>query len=151
MPRLSVPCRQQQRSYTCGAACLRMVMEFFGIEANENELAEAMGTDRYGTTCSSIHSAARQCGIEARLVQEVTYDEAVEEIADGSPIVALLDPSVLYRAWLGFGHFVVVTAVENQTVTYNNPALGIALQVPAAHFWAAWERSCCEGVVLWRE
>jgi len=127
-----------------------MVMAFFGIEASEAELADATGTDRYGTTCSCIRGAAQQYGLGARLVQDVTYDEAARDMADGSPIVALLDPSVLYRAWLGFGHFVVVTGVENQTVTYNNPALGIALQVPAAHFWAAWERSGCEGVVLWR-
>jgi ABC-type bacteriocin/lantibiotic exporter with double-glycine peptidase domain len=47
--KLSVPFYRQEQSHTCGPACLRMVLEFFGTALTESELAERCGTTRLGT------------------------------------------------------------------------------------------------------
>lgn len=63
---LSVPYFQQEQRYTCGIACLRMVMHHFGGQQTEAEIETvAVISPVLGTTCRAIAEAATVLGYRA--------------------------------------------------------------------------------------
>jgi len=50
----------------CGAACLAMVLGYFGKRADLRELRDATGAGRDGVTALSIVNAARAYSLRAR-------------------------------------------------------------------------------------
>jgi len=47
---LEVPYYKQEKWYTCGPACLRMLLKYIGTSASEEGAAKACGTTELGTT-----------------------------------------------------------------------------------------------------
>jgi ABC-type bacteriocin/lantibiotic exporter with double-glycine peptidase domain len=45
-----VPYYKQKEWYTCGPACLRMLLKHTGTSASEEDVAKACGTTELGTT-----------------------------------------------------------------------------------------------------
>ncbi len=66
--KLSVPFYHQEHEHTCGPACLRMVLEFFGTTLTESELEARCGTTLLGTGRTELAQAATALGFAAQLV-----------------------------------------------------------------------------------
>ena len=69
-----IPPIRQMEDADCGAACLAMVLGYFGKHADLRELRDATGAGRDGVTALSIVNAARAYGLRARGVQADTGD-----------------------------------------------------------------------------
>ena len=52
-----IPYFKQESWYTCGPACLRMVLAFFGIARTEAEVMKECDTTELGTTTMKISTA----------------------------------------------------------------------------------------------
>lgn len=62
---LNVPYFQQNRYYTCGPVCLRMVLAYWGYETDEVSLSMLCGTNIFGTSAKQLVSAAHRLGFES--------------------------------------------------------------------------------------
>ena len=69
-----IPPIRQMEDADCGAACLAMVLGYFGKRADLRELRDATGAGRDGVTALSIVNAARAYGLRARGVKADTGD-----------------------------------------------------------------------------
>jgi predicted double-glycine peptidase len=49
---LQVPYFSQNRDYTCGPVCLRMVLAYWGYETDEVSLSMLCGTTVFGTSAT---------------------------------------------------------------------------------------------------
>ncbi|MGE5137774.1 MAG: peptidase domain-containing ABC transporter [Gemmatimonadota bacterium] len=116
-PLRRVPVIRQMEEADCGAACLAMVLGSFGKRVPLDELRDATGSGRDGTSALSLVQAARSYGLRARGVQ-----------ADVADLRYLPSGSVLH--W-EFSHFVVLERVTRGGVRIIDPAHG-RLFVPAA-------------------
>src|SRR5215213_6412131 len=94
----------------CGAACLGMVLAYFGRHAELDELRDMTGTGHDGVTAVSLLQAARAYGLEAHGVQA-----DIEEL-DRLPRGAVLH-------W-DFQHFVVFEARTRDGIRVVDPAHG---------------------------
>lgn len=56
-PAVQVEPVEQQEDYTCGPASLRAALAAFGIDASEEDLADAAGTDEGGTSARGLERA----------------------------------------------------------------------------------------------
>ena len=104
-----VPYVQQMEAADCGAACLAMVLGYYGKSVSLDRVRTAAGTNR-GTDALGIVRAAEQFGMRGRGVQL--------ELAD----LHYLPPGSILH-W-GFNHFVVLDRVHRKAVDIVDPAYG---------------------------
>jgi len=105
-----VPVIRQLEDADCGAACLAMVLGYFGNRADLRELRDLTGAGRDGVTALSLVRAARACGLRARGVR-----------ADLGDLRHLPRGSVLH--W-EFNHFVVFERTTRAGIRIVDPAHG---------------------------
>ena len=108
--RRTIPFIWQMEDTDCGAACLAMVLGYFGRRVDLRELRELTGTGRDGVTALSVVTAARACGLRARGVR-----------ADLNDFRHLPRGSILH--W-EFSHFVVFERTTRNGIRVVDPAHG---------------------------
>ena len=106
-----VPVVRQTQLADCGAACLSMIVGFFGGSAKLDEVRELMGVRGDGTSALAIVKGARYLGLRA-----TGYS-----ISSADDLEALQLPAVLH--W-EFNHFVVLERVTDEGVQLVDPAFG---------------------------
>jgi len=110
LTRRRVPMIGQQEAVECGAACLTMVLAWYGRWVTLEEMREQCGITRDGTKATNILKAARAHGMVAKGLQK-TADE----------LQRLPLPLIVF--W-NFNHFVVVEAIDDKRVWLVDPASG---------------------------
>ena len=109
--RAKVPVVMQLEALECGAACLDMVMAYYGKWIPLEQVRADCGVSRDGSKASNILKAARSYGFKAKgfranltaILTEVEY------------------PCIIH--W-NFNHFVVLNGYKGNTVYINDPAQG---------------------------
>ena len=74
MARRTLPTRAQVELADCGAACLAIVLEYFGRYVPLDELRAATGTGRDGVSALTLVEVAGQYGLDARGVKTEVDD-----------------------------------------------------------------------------
>ena len=104
------PIMLQMHASECGAACLGIILSYFGRWVPLTELREKCEVSRDGSSAASVSRAARHYGMECKGL--------------GLPVdqLKLLDmPLVVF--WQ-FSHFVVLERFDGDNVYLNDPASG---------------------------
>lgn len=105
------PALLQLSETDCGAACLSMILRFYGKHVTINKLRDLTNVSRDGSSLYSIAEAAECLGFDSRGLK-TSYDRlATVEV-----------PAIAH--WQGF-HFVVVYEVTQDRVTFADPAIGL--------------------------
>jgi ATP-binding cassette subfamily B protein len=105
-----IPCIRQMEDADCGAACLAMVLGYFGRRVELGDLRDLTGAARDGVTALAIVNAARACQLRARGVK-----------ADVGELRHLPRGSILH--W-EFSHFVVFERTTRRGAMIIDPAHG---------------------------
>jgi ATP-binding cassette subfamily B protein len=148
--KLNIPYYKQRKNTTCGVACVRMVFKFYGKEVSEFELEEACETGWLGNTSSELVTCIEGFGFMSEEVERINVQFLKKEIEKNRPLIALIDPAVLYGGLEGFGHFVVITGIVNDKIYYNDPDLDRDLARDIKDFFKAWEKFSFKGVKIWK-
>ena len=107
---IAFPYIKQHDETDCGAACLGMICQYYGLSIGLNRLRDMANVSREGTSLSALAEAAENLGFLARGVR-VGY----EELGDRDlPLIA---------HWEGY-HFVVLFRVNSKYAWIADPALG---------------------------
>lgn len=115
---LDVPFERQDTKYSCGAACLQAVLAYHGRPADEGELAELLGTGpETGTYPEAIPRVARGLGLDVRSQQLASLADLRQSLEAGRPVITCVQ---MY----GGGHWVVVSGVGADDVTFMDPLYG---------------------------
>lgn len=101
---------QQQSIEECGAACLAMVLDYYGHSVPLSEMRDLCGAGRDGTSLLVLRDVARELGADS-----IGLSAPVTELAN------LPVPAVLH--WEN-NHFVVLESVSNKGAAIIDPALG---------------------------
>jgi ATP-binding cassette, subfamily B, bacterial len=126
--RRRVPVLLQLSAVECGAACLAMILSYFGRQVRVAECRECLGIGRDGATAQAIVKAARHYGLR---VKTFSLEPAALRYV---PLPAI--------AHWNFKHFVVIERWSPKNVEIVDPALG-RRRLAAAEFDAGFT-----GVVL---
>ena len=108
--RRTIPFIRQMEYADCGAACLAMVLGYFGKRVDLRELRDMTGAGRDGVTALSVVTAARMYGLRVRGVR-----------ADLDDLRHLPCGSILH--W-EFSHFVVFERTTRKGIRVVDPARG---------------------------
>jgi ATP-binding cassette subfamily B protein len=110
MKRRRVPEMRQMSAVECGAACLAMILNYYGRATSISEVQERCGVGRDGLSAFTLVKAAREYGLRVRAVSLKHND---------SRFVTL--PAIVH--W-EFNHFVVVERWSSTRVDVIDPAVG---------------------------
>ncbi|MET9341511.1 peptidase domain-containing ABC transporter [Nonomuraea sp. NPDC003804] len=108
--RRRVPLRLQSGLAECGAACLAMILSWYGRPTTVREIGDLAGVGRDGLSALAIVKTARQYGLEAK-----AFSLEPEDLAK-IPLPAIVH-------W-EFRHFVVLEAWTATSVSIADPAAG---------------------------
>jgi ATP-binding cassette, subfamily B, bacterial HlyB/CyaB len=122
-PARRYPALLQISEMDCGAACLAMVLRFYGKNVGLNRLRELASVSRDGTSLFNLATAAEASGLTATPVR-----------ADKRHLEDVTLPAVAH--WEG-AHFVVLYEVTSTGVVVANPATGLA-RMTLDEFAAGW-------------
>lgn len=150
---IKVPYFKQESWYTCGPACLRMVLAYLGIIKTEKEVAEACGTNELGTTSTQLSAGFQRFGVRASSVKNANIDDLKQEITEGRPVIVLIDPSHIYGGISGFGHFIVIVGFKDDEIVYHDPdePQGEYMKCDYGTFLMAWNATRCWMIKIEKE
>ncbi len=136
---LQIPHFQQKVDEFCLPACVQMVLAFWGIQREQVEIAKELGTiPNAGTPGSRLRR------LQSPLI-EITYGEGTlpdleAALTLGIPPITLVYTGELPYWKIAFAHAVVVTGMDSDFITVNDPAQEeSAIQVTVADFQLAWD------------
>lgn len=132
-----IPYFQQETDYTCGAACLRMILAASDRPHSEAELAKLLDSQpKVGVDNSQLCEVARKLGYEVLAKDHGTITE-VQQLLDA-------DYAIIAN-FMGFteevGHFALVLAIENDQVVLHDPWNGPEFRVGKDDFVNRWHNT----------
>lgn len=89
-----------------------MIFAYFGIDVMEESLKKACETTELGTTPAQIATGAAKFGMDTAATRDANVEDLRRSLESGLPVIVLIDPSYIYDAMAGFGHFIVVVGRE---------------------------------------
>jgi predicted double-glycine peptidase len=119
---LDVPVRLQDRDWTCGAACLRAVLDYHGIELTEPQTARLLGTTPQGTSPSAMETVASELGLAFQAKTGATLADLRWALWHNAPVCCDLQMH-------GNGHWIVVVGIADESkgsaITLMDPLSGM--------------------------
>ncbi|MHB8095913.1 MAG: C39 family peptidase [Candidatus Aminicenantales bacterium] len=143
----SVPDVRQSTAYSCGAAALQAVLCYWGIEAREDSLMKALGTnEEAGTSPDNILRVAGENGLQASIREGMTLEDLERSVRAGIPVIAdiqaWMDTPESGFSWAGEwedGHYVIVLGIDERNVYVEDPSLlGTRGVIPRPEFVDRW-------------
>ncbi len=116
----NVPVVMQMEATECGAACLAMILAYYGRWVPLETVRSDCGVSRDGSKAVNILKAARSYGMDAR-----AFTYSMEGLAKAGNV-----PCILF--W-NFNHFVVFNGIKGKYAYINDPARG-AIRVDKQEF-----------------
>ncbi len=145
--KIKIKAFKQETDYTCLPACIRIIMNHFGDEIPENEIAAICGTTKAGTRLRNAVDAIRSFGYEVTQILDGSLDELFTSVLNKEPVIVILGAEHLFYGDFG-SHAVVVIGFEGKNIILIEPALGKELQMDMLEFLKAWQSRGKKGIII---
>lgn len=142
---LRVPMIRQQTGFSCGAAALQSVLQYWGRTIDDERLLyNRLGTKpEGGTRPKSIATVARELGLDAVARQLLTHDDLYWATKRGETVILSLQRwgANLPEEECTDGHFVVLMGImgdDDEEVFVMDPYTGTVAWMPASDLLDRW-------------
>lgn len=129
-----IPLLLQEKDYTCGPACMRMVASRYRIHRTEYYFEKIMNTtSTKGTHTSDMQKGARCVGLDSYAHTHVSIREIRNSILSG------LIPIVLYfYVPQQEGHYAIVKKISRERIFLIDPYAGAKHSYSIGYFLRIW-------------
>ncbi len=132
---MKYPHIQQHDEKDCGAACLAMISEYYGLKLTIAKFRDLIKVDSQGANIYGLVTGAEEIELHADAL-EGTPDELFQGIADNEihfPFIARIINEEMFE------HYIVIYAIKNGIVTIGDPAKPKVIKMPIEVFKEQWQ------------
>ena len=122
-----------QKSGYCGPASLKMILNFYGLNKTEKELAKLTGASKSkGVGAEGILKAARKLGFKGFYKDFSSFDD-IKKYVINKKIPVIVD-------WFSKdeGHYSVVVNIGKENIYMQDPELGFIRAMKLSRFKRVW-------------
>lgn len=126
----------------CGPASLKMVLEYYGMEKTEKELAELCGTDpSLGTSDEGLKRAAEHLGFAVEIKNNSMLDDIQHWLDKKVPVIV----NWFTRGRIDYddsevpdGHLSVAVGLDGEYIYLQDPEIGALRKISRDDFMKVW-------------
>lgn len=141
-----LPFHRQEKPYSCVNACLRMILEYYGLKVSEKELRNRCRTTELGTYADDITSCLKYYGFSARLL-ELDLWELRRYIKENIFPLIYINLYPLYHKYSN--HSVIVEKTDGEKVLFIDPLRGVT-EIEEDLFNKCWDIAGNLGIIIKR-
>lgn len=132
-----IPYFKQETDYTCGVACMRMILASFGIRRSERVLAKIMGSSpRFGTLNRQFPLLAEKFRLSYFVGRDASLKEIDAYLKSGFCVVVNF-----FDVIEQVGHYAVVKSVSKKQICLIDPFHGPGFSLSINAFLKVWKNS----------
>lgn len=126
----------------CGPASLKMVLAYYGVEKDEEEVAQKCGRDPdLGTDAESLKKAAAEYGFKVEIQSNASFDDIQRWLDKKVPVI--VNWFTRGRADYGDsevpdGHYSVVVGLDDKHIYLQDPEIGKVRTLDRDDFMRVW-------------
>ncbi len=161
---IDMPNAQQQKKFSCGAACLRAVCKHFkvGPDTEQEFIDDCETTYKKGTHPEDLERAAKDYGLQVRAKKNMSLAELKKYLTGGVPVICAMQAWGTEKDYEndGSGHYVVAVGHDDEdNIYFMDPMLtaGCRGHLKSAEFLERWHDMCYKGkkwvrfgIAMWR-
>lgn len=136
------PFQETLNAGMCGPASLKIVLKYYGVEANERGLAELSGASlKLGTEEKGITKAAKHFGFKVKIKSKSTFKDIEKYLNDGIPVIVdwfSRGRSDYSDSYVPDGHYSVVCGLDDKNIYLQDPEIGKIRKVEREDFMTVW-------------
>ncbi|PIP23240.1 MAG: hypothetical protein COX90_01850 [Candidatus Nealsonbacteria bacterium CG_4_10_14_0_2_um_filter_38_17] len=126
----------------CGPASLKMVLEYYGMDKSEKELAEMLKCDtKQGTNGKSIAEAAKKLGFEVEIKDNSSFEDIKIWLDKNIPVIVDWFSRGRYdypEDDVADGHYSVVIGLDGEFIYLQDPEVGRIRKIKREDFLRVW-------------
>ena len=149
------PFQETLHAGMCGPASLKMVLDYYGVEKTEKELAELCGTDPdLGTSDEEIKRAAEGLGFNVEIKNNSSFDDIQKWLDKKIPVIVnwftrgRIDHD---DSEVSDGHLSVVVGLDEENIYLQDPEIGNLRKIARDDFMKVWFDFTGKYINLWDE
>lgn len=136
-----LPFQETLNAGMCGAASVKIVLAYYGMEKSEAELAKLLHIDPdLGTDDISLKRVAESLGFSVEIQNEATFEDIAKWLEKGVP--PIVDWFTVGRAEsdsaVPDGHYSVVTGLDDECIFLQDPEIGRIRKLARDDFLSVW-------------
>lgn len=136
------PFQETLHADMCGPASLKIILDFYGLNKSERELADLIGVvPGIGVDDKSIKRAAESLGFKVQIKNESTFDDVEEWLKKGVPVI--VDWFTRGRcdyddSEVADGHYSVIFGLDDEYIYLQDPETGSERKIKKDDFMKVW-------------
>ena len=137
----------------CGPASLKMVLDYYGIDKSEEEVALICNRDSdLGTDDVSIKNAAESYGLNVEIENNSSFDNISKWLAKEVPVIV----NWFTRGRIDYGdeevpdgHYSVVVGLDGEHIYFQDPEIGRLRKLSRDDFLRVWFDFKSDHITSW--
>lgn len=120
---------RQATPYTCGVSCVQAILNYYGLDKREGEVAKQLRTTRnQGTSPQQIVRGFKHYGLDTVAKQNTTLKDLKTNLKHNIPTIVAIqawskNPSPDWQKDWEDGHWVVITGMDDENIIFEDPSL----------------------------
>lgn len=136
------PFQETLRAGMCGPASLKIVLEYYGVEKTEQELAKLCGVrNDLGTNEQGLKVAAEQLGFTVEIKNECTFEDIEQWLNRNVPVIVnwfTRGRTDYTDSDVADGHYSVVAGLDGDFIYLQDPEIGSMRKLGREDFMTVW-------------
>lgn len=136
------PFQETLHQSLCGPASLKIVLDFYGEQKTETELAELCTWDKsYGVDDINIKQAAESLGYKVEIINESNFQEIENWLDKKVPVIVNWFTRGRYdypESDVADGHYSVVEGLDEDYIYLQDPEIGAIRKLARTDFMKVW-------------
>lgn len=136
------PFQETLHAGMCGPASLKIVLEYYGVEKTEQELAKLCGVKNdLGINDQGLKNAAEQFGFTVEVKNESTFDDIEQWLDKNVPVIVnwfTRGRTDYSDSDVADGHYSVVSGLDDDFISLQDPEIGSMRKLAREDFMAVW-------------